>query len=165
MAKDKVVPKLKITHKGIFDLGDLYKNIKGWLEYNGFGDEEKNFQEASYTERIKGESKQIESMWVAQKNVDDYFGLTIELTFAIVGLVDVEIEKEGKKIKSQKGELNVTLKADLLKNHSEDWSPFMASLYENLVAKERKNMHKTYLYGRVYALHDEIKEYLEMNEY
>ena len=61
MAKDSVVPKLKIAHKGIFDLGDLYANIKGWLDYNGYGDEEKNFQEVSYTERIKGESKQIES--------------------------------------------------------------------------------------------------------
>jgi hypothetical protein len=165
MAKDSVVPKLKINHKGVFDLGELYKNIKGWLEYNGYGDEEKNFQEASYTERIKGESKQIESKWVAQKNADDYFAHSIEITFAVVGLVDIETEKDGKKIKSQKGDLALTIKADLIRDYADQWSPFMRSLYENLVVRERKNAQKTLLYGKVYALHDEIKEYLSMNEY
>jgi hypothetical protein len=165
MAKDSVVPKLKIAHKGIFDLGDLYANIKGWLDYNGYGDEEKNFQEVSYTERIKGESKQIESKWISQKNVDDYFAHSIEITFAVIGLVDVETEIQGKKIKSQKGSITLTIKADLIRDYSDSWSPFMRSIYESLVVKERKNAHKTALYGKAYALHDEIKAYLNMNEY
>ena len=48
-----VVPDLKIDWKGIFDFSDLYKKIKIWLLYEGYGDENENFIEAKYIERIK----------------------------------------------------------------------------------------------------------------
>jgi len=154
MPKDVVVPKLKLRHKGIFNLGDLLKNIKDWLVYNGYGDEEKSFQEASYTERIKGETKQIESKWIAQKEVNDYFANVIEITFVIIGLADAEIDAQGRKIKTNTGEVEITIKADLIKDKKESWGPFMRQLYENIVIKDRIGAYKTALYGKAYELHD-----------
>jgi hypothetical protein len=159
---EKIVPKLKISHKGIFDFKDVYEGLKRWLMHSGYGNESKNLHEKSYLERIKGDSKQIESRWTARKEVTGYFANVIEISFQSIGVTDVEIEKDGRKVKLQKGKIDITITGTLLKNKNKGWSPLMCSIYENFVIRDRLENYRIGLYSKVYSLHDEIKAILEL---
>ena len=161
--KEKIVPKLKISHKGLFDFSDLYEGMKRWLIHSGYGNEKKNFQENRYLERKKGDAKQIESKWTARKEVTGYFANVLDITFQSVGVTDVEIEKDGKKVKMQKGKIDVSITGTLLKNKNKNWNPIMCSIYENFVIRDRLENYRIALYSKVYSLHDEIKAILEMS--
>src|SRR3989344_3244399 len=87
---------IKIKWKGIFNFNDFYKQYKKWLEFQGYGDEKSTFHETQYAERIKGESKQIEAKWIAQRNRGDYFAYKITVKFIVVGLQDIQIDVGGK---------------------------------------------------------------------
>jgi|TARA_Y100000310_G_C20666497_1_gene807780 hypothetical protein len=161
-----IVPTLKLKWKGIFSMDELYKNMKYWLDYEGFGDEEKTFQEEKYVERLKGGSKQLEIRWYAQKNISDYFGFVIKVGFFVLGLKDIEIETEGKKIGSQKGEVEMRISSELIIDREEKWnSKTMQNIYEKFIIKDRLEDYKTELYSKTYSFHDEIKEYLTMHQH
>ncbi len=159
---EKIVPKLKISHKGLFDFDDVYKELKRWLMHSGYGDESKNLHEKAYLERIKGDSKQVDSKWTARKEVTGYFANVIEISFQALGVTDVEVEKDGRKVKFQKGKIDISITGILLKNKNKNWSPLMCSIYENFVIRDRLENYRIALYSKVYSLHDEIKAILEL---
>ena len=158
-----VAPTLKIKWKGIFDAKELFRNIKLWLEYQGYGDETKNFYESQYVERVKGDSKQVEAVWVCQKDKGEYFAYLIEIKFRILELRDIETEIKGRKIKTQTGEVTIEISGKLVKDRKNKWnSSLMQNFYDNYVVKDRFDANKIDLYEKIYNLHDEIKTYLSM---
>jgi hypothetical protein len=163
-----IVPGIKVKWKGIFSMDGLYKNIKFWLDYQGYGNQDKTFQEEKYVERIKGESKQLEIRWVARKDVSDYFSFVIQIAFFVLGLKDVEIEKDGKKIKTQAGEIEIRIKSHILTDRSKKWGEskgMFQSIYEKFIIADRIDDYKINLYSKTYAMQDEIKSYLTMRQY
>lgn len=154
---------MKTKGKGIFDMGELYQNMKTWLDFQGYGDQEKTFQEEKYVERIKGESKQIEIRWRADNLFNEYVSYTLGITFFIVGLKDVQIEKDGNKVGSNKGEIEIRFNAKLNLDWKNKWkSPFVQGIYNNYVIRDKIEEHKTDLYNKTYSLYDEVKKFFEM---
>lgn len=163
-----VVPEIKMKWKATFDMGELYKHMKYWLDYQGFGDENETFQEEKFAQRMKGSSQQIEIRWSAQKNVSDYFAYKIRVGFFILGLKDVEIEKDGRKITTQTGEIEIRIKSDLVVDRKKKWGDaktMSQSIYEKFIVKDRIDDYKIDLYSKTYAFHDEIKSFFEMHQY
>ncbi len=163
-----VVPEIKMKWRGIFDLGELYKHMKFWLDYQGYGDQDNTFQEEKFAQRMKGESQQIEIRWSAQKNVSDYFAYHIRIGFFILGLKDIEVEKAGRKIKTQRGEVELRIKANIITDRSKKWGERKGlgqSIYEKFIIKDRIEDYKIELYSKTYAFHDEIKSFLTMHQY
>ena len=157
------VVSMKTKGKGIFDMGELYQNMKFWLDFQGYGDQEETFQEEKYVERIKGDSKQIEIRWRADKIFNDYVSYTLGITFFVLGLKDVEVEKEGKKIGSNKGEVEIRFNAKVNLDWKNKWKnqPFQ-TIYNNFIIKDKIEAHKTDLYNKTYTLYDEVKKFFEM---
>jgi len=153
-----------IKDKGIFDMGELYSLIKEWLTWEGYGDEKKTFQEEIYVERIKGDSKQIEIKWRAEKFMGPYISHTINITFNILGMKDIELEIDGKKIGTNKLDLSLKMNAEVTTDRQDKFKKrkFIKKLYENYIIKERISASKGLLSGKAYTLADEIKEYLEL---
>jgi hypothetical protein len=163
MSEKTKVMSTAIKHKGIFDLGELYKAIKEWLDFEGYGDESKTFIEELYVERIKGESKQIEIKWKAEKFAGEYFSNVIKITFYVLGLQDVEIEVDGKKIGTNKLDLTLKISAESVRNRQNKFkNDFIRDLYEKYVIKERINDMEGAIYNKAYGLADEIKRFLEL---
>lgn len=158
---------LKIKWKGLFNFDELYKRMKYWLDYKGYGDETKTFKEEKYLERIKAEGKEINIRWKAEKIVNDYFSFVINITFVLPFLQSVQIEKEGKKISANKGSMTITLGADLIKNRSGKFSKdsVIKKIYENFIIKSRIDSQAIDLYEQLYKLHDDIKAFLEMQRF
>jgi hypothetical protein len=157
------VVSMKTKGKGVFDMAELYQNMKFWLDFQGYGNAEQTFQEEKYVERIKGDSKQIEIRWRADKIFNDYVSYTIGITFFIIGLKDVQIEKDGKKIGSNKGEVEIRFNAKLNLDWKNKWkSNSIQSLYNNFIIRDKIESHKTDLYNKTYTLYDEVKKFFEM---
>ena len=165
--KISIASGLKVKYRGVFDLDDFYKKLKIWLETEGYGDENKNFKEAKYIESIKPYGKNIDIKWIAEKNKSDYFSYYMTITFRIIGLQDIEVPYENKKIKSNKGEIDVKLSADLITNRQGKWSKnsFIKNIYEKAIINKRIEEYKLDVYKIAYKLHDEIKMYLNLPRY
>jgi hypothetical protein len=152
-----------IKHKGVFSLDELYKAIKEWLNFEGYGDETKTFIEDLYVERIKGEARQLEIRWKAEKFAGEYFSNIIKISFYVLGLQDVEMEVDGRKIGSQKSDLTLKVSAELKSNRQDKFkNEFIRGLYEKYVIKERISSAEEALYNKAYGLADEIKRFLEL---
>ncbi len=154
---------IKIKDKGIFNLGDLYSMMKHWLDLNGFGDETKSFREEKYVERIKGDSKNIDIRWKAEKIINDYFSCVIKIEIMVLGLKEVELEIEGRKISTNKAEISISIKSDLITDRQKKWHPFLKRIYENTIIKDRISSYKEYYYNKTYSFAEAIKEFLEIN--
>ena len=163
--KEKInVAKIKTKGKGVFSMDDLYRNMKYWLDFQGYGDHTKSFKEEKYVERVRGDTKQIEIRWNAEKIVSDYFSFVMTITFFVLGLKSAEIEKDGKKISTNKGEVEIRFTADWVIDKKNKWkNRIFQSAYNNFVVRDRIESYKTDLYDNVYSLYDEVKAYLEMH--
>mgnify|MGYP001559023789 FL=1 len=164
--KDIIIPGIKIKERSVFSLGELYKILYRWFELHEY-----SFQEQEYRdEDLGGGAKHIEIKWYAEKNIDDYFKAVIEINFLVLGLVDVEIEQEGVKIKSNKGEIELNTKAYLVKDYDRKWenSPvmrFLREVYDQKMIKRRIEGYEGILYEETYKMLDEVKAFLNLHRF
>ena len=167
MSEKLVIGKeLKVKYNGIFDLPDLYRKMKFWLEWNGYGPEKG--MEKQYTERIKPNGKQIEIKWVATDEASSYVHKVLEVTFLVIGLESIEIEKEGKKIKTKKGDVEMRFTGYLVLNAGnvmgEDLS-YKNWIYKKFILKRNIETYKIDMYDDLTDFQDEAKGYLTMQQF
>lgn len=167
MSEKLVIGKdLKVKYVGIFDLKDLYRKMKFWLEFKGYGPEKG--MEKQYNERIKPNGKQIEIKWVSTDEVATYVHKVIEVTFFILGLESIEIDKDGKKIKTQKGDVEMRFTGYLVLNVGDqlgDDNSMPNRIYKRFVLKRNIDTYKIELYDDLTEFQDEVKSYLTMQQF
>jgi hypothetical protein len=134
--KDQVF-KGKIKQSGIFSFKDFYNFAYDWLR-----DENYDVYEKKYSEKVKGESKDIEIEWNAERDISDYFKFSIQLSWLITGLKSVEVQKDGKKEKMDSGAMEIKFKAILIKDYEDRWEnqpfwKFLRGMYERYIIRAR----------------------------
>ena len=164
MTDIKITPELTVKSKGILLFDELYKKMKLWLDYQGFGDEQTTFKEERFVQRLMGDSKQLEIRWRAEKMETDYVSYVITVTFFVMGLKEVEVEREGRKMKMNTGEADLRINTMLRTNKNKKFKngSFLLNIYENYFMKDEIEQHKIELYKKVYSFVDEIKGLLEI---
>ncbi|MFA5175841.1 MAG: hypothetical protein WC413_01090 [Candidatus Nanoarchaeia archaeon] len=168
MSEKEIVGKgLKLKFVGTFDLEDLYRKMKFWLDFKGYGDEKDGFNEDNYTERIKPGGKQIEIKWTCKNEVSAYCTAVLEITFFILGVTPVEVEKEGKTVKLKKADIELRFSAYLIVNANDKWpdDSFTNKLYKKYMMKKNIDEYKIDLYDDLYDMMDEVKNYLELYQF
>lgn len=167
MSEKLVIGKeLKVKYIGIFDLNDLYRKMKFWLEWNGYGPEKG--MEKQYTERIKPNGKQVEIKWIATDEASAYVNKVIEATFFVLGLESVEIEKDTKKIKTKKGDIEIRFTGYLVLNVNNlmgDDLSYKNKIYKRFILKRNIDSYKIDLYDDLTEFQDEVKGYLTMQQF
>jgi len=148
MVETNTIIKESVKYTGLGDLKEFYKYAYSWLIEDGF-----NMIEEKYTEKVSGNSKDIEIVWKGTKKVSDYFKSIIEIKWTIFGMTDVEVEIDGKKKKmNQFVELKIDVKGILEKDYDSKWEK--ARFY-----KFWKDVyHKYVIPGTTYEREIEIKE-------
>lgn len=161
------VPELKIDYKGVFDFSDLYKKMKAWLNYQGYGDENENFMEAKYIERIKPNGKQIEIRWNGEKIINEYVSYCITVTFAGIGLKDAEVTFEGRKIKMNSGQAIITIRGDLKLNRQGKFEKdsILKKIHDRKLFKKNMEYYKEDLYDKTTDLYTEVKAYFNLHQF
>jgi hypothetical protein len=155
--------KTKIKKKGYFNYRDLYAYAYSWLKDRGYG-----IKENEYTEKIDGASKEIQLDWGAGKAVTEYFKNSISVKWHILQLTDAEIERDGKKEKTNKGELKLDITADLVRDHEDrwedkEWMVFWRGIYEKYVIRTTVEDYEDRLKADAVDFVNDLKAYLELN--
>lgn len=156
--KDYVAKGVIIRWTGLFDLEDIYKKAKGYFDTKVM-----DFKEEKYIERVKPGGKQLEIKWVATKKVSEYYKKVIEIGILVLGMNKVEVEKDGRKLVLEKGDIEFQFEAYLVKNASDKFEEgsFSKKIY-NVLYRSRTEHYKIELYDAVYGLVEEVKLLMEM---
>ena len=164
MSKEEQIINSKIKYKGIFDLQELYNMLRGHLMNANWSDPVEG-GEKKYAEKTKPNGKSIEIVWSTSKDEEKgYFKLEISIQLYINGLNEIEVEKDGKKIKLDKGDIEVTIKSSITENAKDAWdeNSIMFKLYEKYFIKQRIDEVKIDLYNFSNKTVDEVKKFLEL---
>src|SRR4030042_6064776 len=109
--KDKIFSS-KVKYEGVMDFKEFYKFCYKWLTE----ETELDLVENKYSEKITGDAKGIKVEWTGTRKVTDYFKFQIEVKFEVLNLTNIEITREGKKIKMNNGIVEMTVKGTLLRD-------------------------------------------------
>jgi hypothetical protein len=136
MGQKKDVYKGKITQVGYWNYNEVYGMLYNWLKDNGYG-----VTENVYKEKLSSAGKEIVIDWDAAKKVTDYFKYKINLSWHILTMKDAEVEIDGKKVSTNKGELEIVFKGIIERDYEKRWEDkpfhkFLRGLYENYVIRK-----------------------------
>ena len=148
MAESDRIFSSKIKYDGLMDFKEFYKFCYQWLTEEAGLDVAEN----KYAENISGDSKNIKVEWGGSRKVTDYFKFQVGVVFEVLNLTSVEITQEGKKIKMNKGSVEVSIKGTLVKDYDGKFEQtstqkFMRSIYEKWVIYSRIKEYEGKLVG------------------
>lgn len=161
--KIKILDDQKIKWEGITDFLELYKYMKLYLEDIGYAREEN--LEQKYIERVKPEGKkQLEIRWHGTKKKSEFFEYNIDMTILILGMSEVEIEKEGVKRKMQKGIFEMRISSYITTTNKWDELKGLQRLYYDLTIRKRIDEYKLELYQKSTGFHSYVKNFLGLRD-
>jgi len=91
----------------------------------------------------------------------------IILEWHILGMKDAEVEIDGKKVKTNKGEVEIVFKANIIKDYEKRWEDkpfwkFLRSVYEKYVIRETVDEYEDDLEDEVKEMISDIKGFLKI---
>ena len=165
MLKDVLFDNYKLKQDSIFDLGELYKSIFRWFDVNGY-----SFYEKEYNDIDEPNGKHLEIYWYTEKKIDLYVKFVIEVSYLVLGMQKIELEKGGVKIKTNKGSIEFRITAYLMKDYDDKWSKSamqkkMRYIYDRFIIKKRIDKLEAELVKDVNSLVDELKSFLDIHRF
>lgn len=163
MSEKETVFSSKISYRGVFSFADFYSFCHTFLtEDLGFG-----VSEGKYSEKISGESKNIDVSWSGSKDVTDYFKFNMGVGFKVVGLTKVEVVRGKEKISTNKGSITINIKGELIRDYKGKFEisatkKFMRSIYEKWVISSRLDQMEDALAGACDGFLSQAKAYLDL---
>jgi hypothetical protein len=163
MAEKNTVFKQVIKHKGYWNFKDLYGFCFDFLKDNGF-----TIKENSYSEKISGVGKEILIEWDSGKKVTDYFKNHIKVKWHILGMKDAEVERDGKKETTNKGEIKITVEAMLENDYEDRWETkplwkILRAIYEKYIIKTTVEEYEDRLTDVGVEMVSEVKSFLQLS--
>ena len=170
-----------LKYKDVFDLKAFYEAFMEYLVDNdwfGGTNEPKsdlNHWETLYLEKIgRGGDKEIRIRWRPFKEPSGTQAVVyhLDVNFHIIGLMPAEIIKDGKKIKADKGEMELTIKAFVEEKYKEGFSKnkllninAVKGLFSKKAYRTTLEERKKELYQEVYAMQNFIKQWFKLKRY
>jgi len=162
--KDYVVPvnkPLKITQTAVFNMHDLYKHIRSWVDEHSYITFEKNYQDWT----LKDGSKKASVKLATWKKVDDYTKYHLEIGIKFKDLTEVET-KNGI---MNKGTVIVKIESFLEKDYEDRWensfmTRFIRSLYDYFILGDKVDTFKKELLDDSYDIYNEVKAFLGIHK-
>lgn len=157
--KDQIYAE-KVKYTGIWDFKKIYRFVWDWFTDAGY-----QITEKGYTEKIKPEGKELEIKWEAKRKISDYFRFVIKANWLILGMTEVEVQKEGAKVKMNKGYVEIKFVAILEKDYEHRWEnnafvKFLRGVYDRYIIKARIDKYEASLLGEVDEVIAQAKSFL-----
>ena len=163
MIEEDTIFSSKIKYGGIFSFEDFYKFSYSWLtDEVGL-----NIAETKYSEKLSGDSKNIDIEWAGVRKLTDYFKFKMMVKFKIEGLKKVEINQNGAKVETNKGSVEVAIKGILIRDYAgkfetSAFKKFLRSIYEKWVITSRINEFEDKIIGDSDEFLSQAKAYLDL---
>lgn len=162
MAEKSPAFKEKLKNKGFFNFNELYQFCYSWFRDEGY-----TIFENEYSEKLASNGKEIVIKWEAKKKISDYYRNIIEVKWRIIGLQDAEIERDGKKEKTNKGDLTMEIDAQLERDWEERWEKtpiykFFRGIYDNYITRSTREAYEDRLTSKAVSYTENVKAYLNL---
>ena len=163
--KKLVIDQLKLTYEGIFDLNGLYRTVDSWFFEKGYDRWElKNF------EQVMPHGKDIEIELLPWKKTTDYFKNVIRIRMKFTGVKDVEIEKEGVKVKLNQGKVMFIFDGYLESDYDNKWEAkpmffLIRTIFDKYIFRAHFNKFEKWLVNDVYDIHGRVQKFLNLYRY
>lgn len=160
-------PPLLIRMKGVFDYDGMYKMMHAWLISKRF-----MFHENKYKDKVSTPfGNEIEISWLAEKKVTEFIKEVIKVEFHLWDCSEVEVIKDGKKLKMAKARMEIKFFASLEFDYNDQFtkkdSAFIKSLgqfyIDHIIYWDWRAKHAIPLEYAVYDFHTKVKKYLNMD--
>jgi len=160
--KEETIKSARIIFNGYLKLDDYYDylhKIFVWLGYL--------VDEVLYRHKESADGKrEIELFWDCKKDVDSYTRLRISVNLFVGGLMKVEVVKDGEKLRMDKCEVDLKLKAKIVKDYRNFFeNPFLKPfkyLYEMVWYKATLDSWKSKIEDDLLRIESEMKAFLNL---
>ena len=166
MAEKKlVVDQMKLTYDGIFDLNGLHRTIDGWFYEKGYDRyEQKNYEQVLPT------GKDIEIELLPWKKTTDYFKNIIRIRIKFANVKDVEVEKQGVKMKLQQGRIMMIFDGYLESDYEHKWDAkpvffFLRTIFDKYIFRGYFAKAEKWLVNDLFDVHGRIQRFLNVYRY
>jgi hypothetical protein len=162
MPEKELVYEEELEHNGLVDFSAFYSFCHNSLKESGY-----SVVEEEYSEKVTGNSRDIGFKWKAGKKVGDYYKIEHAIKFDVGGLVDVEVEIDGKKKKMNKGKVKFKIKTTFIKDISglwegEGWFKKVArGIYDKYIIGDRTDTAESNGKDDAKKFKEEAKKFLE----
>lgn len=154
---------LLIRYKGVFDFEGLYRMMHAWIINKRFLFHEKLYKDKVYTPF----GNELEIEWEAEKKVTEYIKQHIAIKFHLWDFAEVEVIKDGKKVKMTKSRMEIkfdaTLEFDYMKKFEKGgkFAEKLGKFYqEKIIYWEWRIKYANPLAYQIYDLHNKVKTFL-----
>ncbi len=160
-----VVDNLGLNYEGLFDAKDYYKLLDGFFA-------EKNYdkREALSMEKVDSSGKYVELEIEPYRKITDYAKLVIRVRTKMFNVKEVEVEKDGHKIRLNQGKVNIVIDGFLQTDYENRWTDrpwmvFIRTIYDKFVYKKYTNDFTEKLNDDVGQLHAQLKSFFNLYRY
>ena len=162
MSQKKEVYKEKLKQTGYWKYDDVYHLAFNWLKSHSY-----KLKEDLYNEKLSANGKEIIIKWEANKKVTDYFKYRIKVEWHILGMKDAEVEIEGKKVSTNKGEVEMKFVGEIIKDYEKRWEDkprwkFLRGIYEKYIIRTTIDEYEDDLENDVKDMVKDLKAFLNI---
>ena len=163
--REQVVDNMRLSYEGLFNVNELYMLIDQFFREKGFDKRELRNQE-----HVKAGSRYIDLVLQPWKKITDYANHIIRVEIVMRNVKDVEVEKDGHKLKFSKGRVAVRIDAYLETDYEHRWEQkpiyfFIRTLFDKFVYSSYSQRFKAQLKETANQLNGEIKAFLNLHRY
>ncbi len=151
----------RIKYSGIYDLQRLLNLLKKYLLDRNY-----DLDQKEHTEKITTAGKESKIEWEAFRRVSDYVKFVIGFEVWILRNVEVVIEEDGRKLRRQKGDIELRFRASIKKNYRGPFGKgnageFLRQTYEKYIIKSVLEDYEDKIDKECRGMIEEAKEILE----
>ncbi len=163
--RELIVDHARLNYEGLFDASELYALIDAW-----FRDKRYDKKELKNAEKVRPEGKYVELELMPWKKISDYHKHEIKIRMIMNDLKEVEVEKDGRKVKLNQGLVQFVFDGYLTTDYENRWENkpyyfFMRTLFDKFFFKSYTSKYKQLLLDDVNDLMTQIKAFLNLYRY
>ena len=168
----------RVKYKDIFDMKGFYETLYWWINERGWKDAIDyeifvDHFETYYGERISlNGMKEIWIQWRFFKKPSQapFLAYYLDLDWHVIGLENTEVIRGGHKIKTNKGEIEVSIRAFIDKQYQGEFQKQsilkdIEKLFTSRIYKKELEKRKKELYQEVYVLQNFLKQWFKLKRY
>lgn len=157
--------------QSVFNLKFLYQHLHLWLIEHEYcqDDKDASFPETYYYDSRQPKGKYIWIWWRGEHipRGSPFYKRVLHLDFHAKALKDIEVMQNGKKFKTNHGEINIRVQGILETDYDRKWRnhPILKSFYElfwRRIFWKNLETHKEEMKQEMDDLHDEIKKFFKL---
>jgi hypothetical protein len=160
-----VVDGKTLSYEGLFSVKELYKMVDYFFKEKGY-----DKREIQNLEKVEKDHKYIEMELQPYKKITDYVKLLIRIRLRMFNIKEVEVEKDGKKLKLNKGKMAATFDGFILTDYEQRWEgkpmyQFVRTVFDKFIYKRYTSKFEDQVEGTVGDLYTQMKSFLNLYRY